>query len=264
VAAATAAVLRDPRPKITSMHTVTKAGIGNALFTYAAVLEAAAVHGFLPVFPCTNMLQKVFWRLRCADPAALDGRDRRFRWADVNANRVQTLEYEAQLAAHAAHGRNVLLSNYGIDGPVPYYHRAAVCAALAPTPAMQAETHAWFAAEFWAQLPPAVAEAWDPAANRIVAVHVRRGDFVKSASKGVLTAQYYADAWALLRARVRKSSPGAADRLVVAVFHDKAAEFAAALAFPGAAAVVVLSPKSTYRRAREMYIDLFALALGTG
>ena len=52
-----------------------------------------------------------------------------------------------------------------------------------------------------------------------------------------------------------------ASRLVVAVFHDKAADFASSLQFPGAAAVVVVSPKSTYRRAREMYVDLFALAL---
>jgi hypothetical protein len=48
----------------------------------------------------------------------------------------------------------------------------------------------------------------------------------------------------------------------VAVFYDRGIEFVSTLRFPGAAVTVVLSPKSTYRRAREMYVDIFALAFG--
>ena len=52
------------------------------------------------------------------------------------------------------------------------------------------------------------------------------------------------------------------EHLVVTVFYDKDPVFASKLRFPGAAAVVVVSPKSTVRRNKDMYVDLFGLSLG--
>ena len=59
------------------------------------------------------------------------------------------------------------------------------------------------------------------------------------------------------------SQPESMSQLVVAVFSDdNGAAQNTLLAFPGAAAVVFLDAKSTTRRDKLMYIDLFGLAQG--
>ena len=197
------------------------------------------------MFPCTNMLQKVFWKFHCTDarvttrgarwlfahnallgidPKNMGSRDPAFKWVDMNANRwgsaprgrgrgdvpntdthpvcvppavrsFQTLTFDMDMEKHAAAGNNVMLSNYGIYGTVAHYNRDPVCWALQPTPAMQAETMDWYRGVFFAGLPPTY--TWS-AHTRVVSVHVRRGDFLKSNSKGVLSRESSAEAWAML------------------------------------------------------------------
>lgn len=40
--------------------------------------------------------------------------------------------------------------------------------------------------------------------TRVVGVHVRRGDYLKSNNKGVLTAEYYLEGWHMLRLRLTR------------------------------------------------------------
>jgi hypothetical protein len=59
------------------------------------------------------------------------------------------------------------------------------------------------------------------------------------------------------------SQPLSVKELVVAIFSDDSeAVTAAALSFPGAAAVVYIDAKSRVRKDKLMYIDLFGLAQG--
>ncbi len=52
-----------------------------------------------------------------------------------------------------------------------------------------------YQSEFFGQIPANY--TWNEH-TRVVSVHVRRGDFIKSANKGVLSPEYYAESWALL------------------------------------------------------------------
>jgi hypothetical protein len=224
----------------------------------------ALAHRFnlLPVVPCRKngkLNTSPFQNFHCVNEKAV-------KWKGLpDGGGMADLAYQSRIE-NLVKGRATGGPNIFINGYFQYWHgmsyaQDAVCWAFQPDAPTQAQVRTYFEDTVLGNLSKSLGKH-----SQLVAVHVRRGDYVNAHKKelhGALSVDYYKEAWRLLHARVRLGAGAdAAANLVVLVFAaDNSLGWAREnLKFPGAKAVQFVDPNQK-GRGPAADVDMLALAL---
>lgn len=253
----TAVALNDGRPLIIAPFALQHAGHGNAHFVTAGMTALAYRFNMLPVVPCRKngkLNTSPIYNYHCVNEKAI-------KWKGFSdGGGIANLGYQQKLEQFVKTKVNVFINGY-----FQYFHgfsyaSDAICWAFHPNEATQQDVKAYFDETVVGNLSDIMDEH-----SRVVAVHVRRGDYVSDTRKelhGALSTSYYTEAWAMLQARIALENELASKNLLVLVFAaENSIEWAGKhLRFPGAKAVRIVRPNQK-GRGPAADIDMLALSL---
>jgi hypothetical protein len=262
----TEVALADGRGLITAPHAMIHAGHGNAQFVMAGVVALAYKFNLIPVVPCRKfgkLHTSPFFNFHCVDT-------RYVKWKGLSDGTTSNhgLGYQNEIIFRSKHtppihtSINGYMQAYSAVG----YAKEAVCWAQRPDLSTQTTTM-----KYWNEVVLANENVTNDMNEHtsIVAVHVRRGDYISDSKKelhGALSAQYYKDSWDLIMGRIgltdETPNRNAVKNVVVLVFAaSNSIEWASeTLKFAGARQVVFVTPNQG-GRGPAADIDLLALGL---
>lgn len=254
--------LRDGRALVICPYALQHAGHGNAHFVAAGMTALAYRFNLLPVIPCKKngkLNTSPFQNFHCVNEKIV-------KWKGISdGGGVTDITYQARVEKLAREkalgGPNIFINGYFQYWHGMSYAQDAVCWAFRPNVETQTEVRAYFESVVLKNLTGKLRNT-----SQIVAVHVRRGDYVnknKVELHGALSIQYYSDAWRMLHARIRLGAgTEAANNVVVLVFAaDNSLQWAREhLKFPGARIVQFVNPNQK-GRGPAADIDMLALSL---
>lgn len=208
----TEVALADGRGLITSPHAMIHAGHGNAQFVLAGVVALARKFNLLPVIPCRKfgkLHTSPFFNFHCVDT-------RYVKWKGLSdgSSSNHGLGYQNEIRFRSQHAPpihtsiNGYMQMYSAFG----YEKEAVCWAQRPDQATQRDVMT-----YWNDVVIGNLSSHMNDHTSIVAVHVRRGDYVSDKKKelhGALSLQYYKDSWDLIKGRIGLSDYSAGGDVV--------------------------------------------------
>lgn len=260
----TAIALADGRGLITAPHAMIHAGHGNAQFVLAGVVALARRFNLIPVIPCRKfgkLHTSPFFNFHCVDT-------RYVKWRGLGDGTASNfgLGYQNEIRFRANNNPPIHTS---INGYMQMYsafgfEKDTVCWAQRPDEETQKNVM-----KYWNEVVVANVTEDMTEHTSIVAVHVRRGDYISDKKKelhGALSVQYYRDSWNMIMGRIGLSdntvSGDVVKNVIVLVFAasnsiDWARDH---LEFPGARRVQFVTPNQG-GRGPAADIDILALGL---
>jgi hypothetical protein len=242
------------------------AGHGNAQFVLAGIVALSYRFNLLPVVPClkfSKLHTSPFSNFHCVDTKYVN-------WKGLSdgtpSNFGLGYQNEIRHRSNAEPRINTRINGYMQSYLAIGYAEDAVCWAQRPDISTQKEVMEYWRATVLANLTEHMTDD-----SVVVAVHVRRGDYVSDKKKelhGALSISYYKEAWDMIIGRVGLSG-GADDiggtlakNIVVLVFAaSNSIDWARDnLKFPGAAKIQFVKPNQG-GRGPAADIDLLALSL---
>ena len=260
----TAIALADGRGLITAPHAMIHAGHGNAQFVLAGVVALARRFNLIPVIPCRKfgkLHTSPFLNFHCVDT-------RYVKWKGLGDGTTSNfgLGYQNEIRFRANNNPPIhtSISGYMQMYSAFGYEKDTVCWAQRPDEETQKNVM-----KYWNEVVVANVTEDMTEHTSIVAVHVRRGDYISDKKKelhGALSVQYYRDSWNMIMGRIGLSdntvSGDVVKNVIVLVFAasnsiDWARDH---LEFPGARRVQFVTPNQG-GRGPAADIDILALGL---
>eukprot|EP00039_Didymoeca_costata_P020348 m.340958 g.340958 ORF g.340958 m.340958 type:complete len:475 (+) comp19658_c0_seq1:122-1546(+) len=258
--ASTKIALDDGRALITAPHAMIHAGHGNSQFVLAGIVALASRFNLLPVIPCRKfgkLHTSPFYNFHCVDT-------RYVKWKGLSdgtpSNIGLAYQAEIEMRAKAKPPINTFINGYMQQSNAISYARDEVCWAQRPDEETQKKVMEYWDSTVLGNLSAILNED-----TPLVAVHVRRGDYVSDKKKelhGALSVDYYRDAWTMIQGRVGLERSSSAKKIVVLVFAASGTiDWAEQnLKFPGAWRVVFVKPHQG-GRGPAADIDILAMSL---
>eukprot|EP00729_Bicosta_minor_P019579 gene19579-1970_t len=256
--------LADGRGLITAPHAMIHAGHGNAQFVLAGIVALAHRFNLIPVVPCRKfgkLHTSPFFNFHCVDT-------RYVRWKGLGDGTTSNhgIGYQNEIRFRSNHDPPIhtSISGYMQMYSAFGYEKEAVCWAQRPDDETQQKV-----VKYWNEVVVANVTADMNEHTSVVAVHVRRGDYISDKKKelhGALSVQYYKDAWGMIMGRIGLSdnTPGGdvIKNVVVLVFAaSNSIDWARDnLDFPGSRRVHFVTPNQG-GRGPGADIDILALGL---
>lgn len=249
--------LADGRAMVMCPHAMIHAGHGNGYFAASGIVALAARYGYMPVVPCkfSKLHTSPFRNFHCVSNVTFGGMG--------DGGFIPNVKYQEMAKKNAEAGKHISISGYFQHYPAIGDQTPAVCWSLRPDSVKRQQAFSYYQDQIiGGELN--ISRYFDSHTS-LVAVHVRRGDYITTSSQelhGALTRDYYVDAWQLVLSRAKLADP--LIKLVVVIFSQKSSkrwcEENLADAFPGAAAVKFVDPFPA-GTAEHGGMDLIALSL---
>jgi len=252
--------LADGRALLTSPFAMIHAGHGNAQFALGNVVALAQRFNMLPVIPCRKFAKlhtSPFFNFHCVDT-------RYVKWKGIGdgSNSHHGLTYQKDIERRSSIGMHTSISGYSQEWSSIGYGKSPICWAQRPDLETQKQTM-----KYWRDVVLVNITEHMNEHTTVVAVHVRRGDYVSKSKKevhGALGKDYYRDSWYRIQGRIGLNHPQAAENIVVLVFAaSNSIEWARAElkdTFRGAKVVSFVNPHQKGRGAAAD-IDILAMSL---